>query len=228
MEKFYTKTFRVVAILVMLSTAQLGVTYSNAESGENLELMETQKDPKITNQSQKERLGVILTEKVVNGKLEVRQFALPEDTTEKDMNRILSLEGTSGWSYVNYKAYHSGIVLFDGKVSKVGERYWKISVHGTLDLSKGALNLHLSGKSDYSPPEIKENSSIEDLDYRVIFSGKMEESDKENVFAIAFMNSTQIPETSQNIELLQFGTENSEYVYTTECNQLVRNPCLVI
>ncbi|MEE9563314.1 MAG: hypothetical protein V3V69_00085, partial [Nitrosopumilaceae archaeon] len=69
-----------VAILVMLSTAQLGVTYSNAESGENLELMETQK----------ERLGVILTEKVVNGKLEVRQFALPEDTTEKDMNRILS------------------------------------------------------------------------------------------------------------------------------------------
>ena len=56
----------------------------------------------------------------------------------------------------------------------------------------------------------------------------MEESDKENVFAIAFMNFTQIPETSQNIELLQFGTENSEYVYTTECNQLVRNPCLVI
>ncbi len=218
MEKFYNKTFRVVAILVMLSTAQLGVTYSNAESGENLELMETQK----------ERLGVILTEKVVNGKLEVRQFALPEDTTEKDMNRILSLEGTSGWSYVNYKAYDSGIVLFDGKVSKVGEKYWKISVHGTLDLSKGALNLHLSGKSDNSDPEIIENSLKENYDYRVIFSGKMEESDKENVFAIAFMNSTQIPETSQNIKLLQFGTENSEYVYPTECNQLVRNPCLVI
>ena len=137
MEKFYNKTFRVVAILVMLSTSQLGVTYSNAESGENLELMETQKDPKITNKSQKERLEVILTEKVVNGKLEVRQFALPEDTTEKDMNRILSLEGTSGWSYVNYKAYHSGIVLFDGKVSKDGEKFWRISINGSMNLTKG-------------------------------------------------------------------------------------------
>ena len=63
MGKFYNKTFRVLAILLMLSTAQLGVTYSNAESEENLELKETQKDPKLTNKSQKEGLGVILTEK---------------------------------------------------------------------------------------------------------------------------------------------------------------------
>ena len=87
---------------------------------------------------------------------------------------------------------------------------------------------HLSGKSDNSNPENQENSSNEDLDYRVIFSGKMEDSDKENEFAIAFMNSTQIPETSQNIKLLQFGTQTSEYVHPTECNQLLRNPCLVI
>lgn len=62
----------------------------------------------------------------------------------------------------------------------------------------------------------------------IIFSGKMEESGKENVFAIAFMNSTQILETSQNIKLLQFGAENLEYLYPTECNQLVKNPYLVI
>jgi hypothetical protein len=62
----------------------------------------------------------------------------------------------------------------------------------------------------------------------IIFSGKMEESGKENVFAISFMNSTQIPETSQSIKLLQFGAEDLEYLYPTECNQLVKNPCLVV
>ena len=228
MEKIRTNTFRVVAMLIMLSTAPLGVSYSYAETEENLEIEEIQNDPNLPETPNIDRIRTILTEKVVNGKLEVMELILPKDTTDDDVNRILSLEGTSGWSLIDFQEYHSGIVLFDGKVSKVGEKYWKISVHGTLDLSKGSLNLHLSGKSNNSNPEIKENSSTENLDYRVIFSGKMEESDKENVFAIAFMNSTQIPETSQNIKLLQFGTENSEYVYPTECNQLVRNPCLVI
>ena len=32
---------------------------------------------------------------------------------------------TSGWAYVNYKAYNSGIVLFDGKASKVGDNLWR-------------------------------------------------------------------------------------------------------
>ena len=228
MEKIRTNTFRVVAMLIMLSTAPLGVSYSYAETEENLEIEEIQNDPNLPETPNIDRIRTILTEKVVNGKLEVMELILPKDTTDDDVNRILSLEGTSGWSLIDFQEYHSGIVLFDGKVSKVGEKYWKISVHGTLDLSKGSLNLHLSGKSNNSNPEIKENSSTENLDYRVIFSGKMEESDKENVFAIAFMNSTQIPETSQNIKLLQFGTENSEYLYPTECNQLVRSSCLVI
>ncbi len=223
MEKFYTKTFRVVAILVMLSTAQLGVTYSNAESGENLELMETQKDTKITNKSQKERLGVILTEKVVNGKLEVRQFALPEDTTEKDMNRILTLEGTSGWSYVNYKAYDSGIVLFDGKISKDGEKFWRISINGSMNLTKGELDFQSRGNLNNSSPKMDKNFSSEDLNYKVIFSGKTVESDKENVIAITSMNTSQSPETSQNIKLLQFGNPASESVNSIDCNQKVRN-----
>jgi len=223
MEKFYNKTFRVVAILVMLSTAQLGVTYSNAESGENLELMETQKDTKITNKSQKERLGVILTEKVVNGKLEVRQFALPEDSKEKDMNRILSLEGTSGWSYVNYKAYDSGIVLFDGKVSKDGEKFWRISINGSMNLTKGELDFQSRGNLNNSSPGMDKNFSSEDLNYKVIFSGKMVESDKENVIAITSMNTSQSPETSQNIKLLQFGNPASESVNSIDCNQKVRN-----
>ena len=228
MEKFNNKTFRVVAILLMLSTGQLGVTYSNAEAEENLELKETQKDQKLTIKSQKEGLGVILTEKFVNGKLEIRQFALPEDITEKDMNRILSLEGTSGWSYVNYKAYHSGIVLFDGKVSKEGEKFWKISINGSMNLTKGELDLQSRGKLNNSSPELDKNFSSEDLDYRVIFSGKLIESDKENIFAIASMNTSQSTEPSQNIKLLQFGNPTSESVNSIDCNQKVRNPILVI
>jgi len=227
MEKFYNKTFKVVAILVMLSTSQLGVTYSNAESGENFELKETQKDPKITNKSQKEKFGVILTEKMVNGKLEVRQFALPEDTTEKDMNRILSLEGTSGWSYVNYKAYHSGIVLFDGKVSKEGEKFWKISINGSMNLTKEELDLQSRGNLNNSSLGIGKNFSSEDLNYKVIFSGKMVESDKENIFAIASMNTSQSHETGQNIKLLQFGNPTSESVNSIDCNQEVRDSVLV-
>jgi len=227
MEKFYTKTFRVVAILVMLSTSQLGVTYSNAESEENSELKETQKDSKITNKSQKERLGVILTEKVINGKLEIRQFALPEDTIEKDMNRILTLEGTSGWSYVNYKAYHSGIVLFDGKVSKDGEKFWRISINGSMNLTKEELDLQSRENLNNSSPKMDKNFSSEDFNFKVIFSGKMIESNKENIFAIASMNTSQSHETGQNIKILQFGNPTSESVNSNNYNQEVRNSVLV-
>ena len=227
MEKVYTKTIRVVAILLMLSTSQLGVTYSNAESGENFELKETQKDPKITDKSQKERLGGILTEKVVNGKLEMRQFALPEDTTEKDMNRILSLEGTSGWSYVNYKAYHSGIVLFDGKVSKDGEKFWRISINESMNLTKEESDLQSRGNLNNSSPKMDKNFSSEDLNYRVIFSGKMMESDKENIFAIVSMITTQSPETSQNFKILQIENPTSDSVNSIDSNQKVRNSILV-
>ena len=229
MEKLHNKTIRVVAILLMLSTAPLAVTYSYAESEESLEPEKTQEDPKSTNKFQIERFGAILTEKVVNGKLEVKQFSLPEDSTKDDMSRILSLEGTSGWSYVNYKAYHSGIVLFDGKASKVGESYWKISANGNLNLPKGELDLELIEKSNSSYSGMNDNLPNEDLEYRVIFSGKMVESDKENVITIAFMNSNlKNPETSQDIKLLQFGNPTSETVNSIDCNQKVRNSFLVI
>ena len=65
----------------MLSPAPLAVTYSYAESEESLEPEKTQEDPKSTNKFQIERFGAILTEKVVNGKLEVKQFSLPKDST---------------------------------------------------------------------------------------------------------------------------------------------------
>ena len=226
MRKFQNNTLRVVTMLVMLSTASLGVSYSHAESEQNLEFEEIQYD--IPDDSSSDDIRTILTERVVDGKLEVMELVLPKDTTDEDLKRILSLEDTSGWSYLKYKAYQSGIVLFDGKVSKIGDKYWKISVNGTLDFSKGKLDLKLSGKSNGSDTKLTESPSQENLDYRVIFSGKMVESDKENVFAYAFMNSSQNPEVNQNLKLLQFGNLTSESMNTTEYNQKVRNSGLVI
>lgn len=228
MKKFRKNTFRVVATLVMLSTASLGVSYSYAESEENLEFEEIQYDLKLPGNSSSSEIRTILTEKMVDGKLEVLELVLPKDTKDEDLKRILSLEDTSGWSYFNYKAYQSGIVLFDGKVSKQGEKYWKISVNGTLDLSKGKLDLKVSGKSNSSDTKIGENPTNENLDYRIIFSGKMTESDRDDVFEYVFMNSSQNLEMNQNFKLLQFGNQTSESVKYPDNNQKVRNSGLVI
>ena len=228
MKKLRNNTFRVVGILVMLSTAPLGVSYSYAEIEENHEYEEIPYDPKLEEYTQLDEIRVILVEKVVDGNLEEIEFILPKDTTEEDIDRILSLEGTSNWSYVTYKTYNSGIVLFDGKVSKLGQQFWKISLNGTLNLSKGELNLEFSGKSNNSKAKINENFSTEDLDYRVIFSGNLDEPDKENVFAMALMNPSQGPETVKNFKFLQFGNITSENGKYSGWDQKLRNPGLVI
>ena len=169
MIKSHNKTIGVIAIFLMLGASPLSVTYSFADIENN----------------QKEGLGVLLTEEIVNGKLEVRHYALPDNTTEEDMQRRLSFEGqTSSWAYVNYQVYHSGIIIFDGKASKVGDNLWKISTNDVID---------------QTVPD-------EDLSYRVVFSGKAVETDEENVIAISFMNSSlKNPEMGQNIKFSQIG-----------------------
>ncbi len=216
-------------MLLMLSTAPLGVSYSYAETEENLEFEEIQYDIQIPENSHLDGTRTILTEKVVNGKLQVMEFVLPKDTTDEDLKRILSLEGTSSWSYIKSQAYHSGIVLFDGNASRAEDKYWKISVNGTLNLFKGELNHNLGGKSNNSATEISENSFNENLDYKVIFSGKMIEYDEESEFAISFMNSAlKNPETNMDVKLLQLGNPTSESVIFIDCKEKVRNSFLVI
>ena len=227
MQQFRNNTFRVVGILLMLSTAPLGVSYSFAEIEENSEYEEIPYDPNLEEYTQLDEIRVILVEKVIDGKLEEIEFVLPKDTVEEDFDRILDLEGTSSWSYVTYNTYNSGIVLFDGKVSKLGQQFWKISLSGTLNLSKGELNLDFSGKSNNSTNENSPNSS-EDLDYRVVFSGNLDESDEENVFAFAFMNPIQGSEPVKNFKFLQFGNQTSENGKNPGWDQQKPNPGLVI
>ena len=187
MKKSHNRTIGVIAVFLMLGASPLSVTYSFADIQDN----------------QKERIGVILTEEVVNGKLQVRHYALPDDITEDDIQRRLSFEGQpSSWAYVNYQAYHSGIVIFDGKASKVGEDLWEISTNDVMN----------------------KTVSDENFSYRVVFSGKAVEIDEENVIAISFMNySLKNPEIGQNIKFLQVGDLTIKSEKSINSNQEFRN-----
>ena len=165
MVKSQIRVIGAIVILLMLGASPLSVNYSFADNE--------------SNQEQDREFRGILTEKVVDGKLEVRQYALPEEITDADLKRMLSFEGQMSWAYVNFKTYQSGIILFDGKASKIGENLWEISI---------------------------QDVSNEDLSFKIVFSGKIAETDEQNVFAISFMNSMiKNPETAQNIRLLQIG-----------------------
>jgi len=216
-----------MAILFMLSTAPLAVTYSYAESGGNSILEGPHEDLKSKDNSQKERLRTFFTEESVDEKLEDRKLVFPENTDD-EMNRILSLDGTSGWSNADSKQYQSGIVIFDGKSSKDEVKYWKISVNGSLNLSKGELNLEVKGKSISSNSDKAENLPKPDLGYRVIFSGNMTESDEKNQILIAFLNSTlENSEKNLNPQVLQIKSPTSEPIVPVDSNQKVRNQNLV-
>jgi len=192
MVKPQNRTIGVIAVLLMLGASPISVTYSFADNTGVYE-------PKGS--SKKDGLEVILTEKVVDGELEVQRYALPSDTSKEDMQRMLSIE-TSGWAIMNYKAYNVGITLFDGKAIKVGQDLWEISTNGVLSLEEKEFDLELSGKSNGSHVVMHGTASDEDLSYKVVFSGKI--SENENVFEV-FFNSGVNPEMGQNIKFLQIG-----------------------
>ena len=181
MVKFQIRNIEAVAILLMLAASPLSITYAFGE-----------------NDSNPEELRTILTEKVVDGKLKVNHYALPDSLSEADLQRTLSIDGQMSWAYVNYKSYNAGIVLFDGKASKLGENLLEIS--------------------------ISENILDEEGSFQVIFSGKVAESDEENVFAVSLMNSMiKNPETAQSLKLLQIGESNINSGNSIGFNQEFRN-----
>ena len=182
MKKSQSRSFGVIAVLLMLGTSPLSVSYSFADFGENnSELLENK------------RLGVILTEKIVDGKLQIQQYSLPDGFSDDDMNRMASFE-SSNWAYVNYNALHSGIVLYDGKASKIGENKLEIST-----------NLLKDSQFEHDLPE----NSEKELSYKVIFSGNIVNSDLESEKIIFFVNSILFPEIAGNTEFLEYD-ENLE------------------
>ncbi len=208
MKKSHNRTIGVIAVFLMLGASPLSVTYSFADIQDN----------------QKERIEVILTEEVVNGKLQVRHYALPDDITEDDIQRRLSFDGqTTSWAYVNYQVYHSGIVIFDGKASKVGENLWEISTNDVINLGEGQIDLELSGKFNGSHVVMHGTASDEDLSYRVVFSGKVVETDEE-IVAIYFLNSgLKNPEMGQNVKFLHIGEMTIKSEKSITSNQELKN-----
>lgn len=184
MVNFHNKAVLGLAILVMLSTSPMSVSYTFAESSDEFEQKIVQ-SPKIGTNTQ-----AIITEKVVDGKLEVKRFALPENISKEDMNRMISFEGeTSGWAYVSQKAYQSGIILYDGKLFKVGKNMMEISDEKTLGLHG-----------------FTETSKNEEFSFRVIFSGKVIEAGSET-FAVIFTNPS-IRDPNTDLANLVQTTEN--------------------
>ena len=197
MVKPQNRTIGVIAVLLMLGASPITVTYSFADDTGVYKPKGSSKD---------EGLGVILTEKMVNGKLLVQRYALPHDTSKEDMYRMLSLE-TSGWTIVNYKAYNAGITLFDGKAVKVGQDLWVVSTNEVPSLGEREFDLELNGKSNGSHVELHGAGSDEEFSYKVVFSGKIKEN--ENIFEV-FFNSAVNPEMGQNIKILQIGATSFE------------------
>jgi hypothetical protein len=210
MIKFQKRTILGIVILFILGASPLSITYSFGEDYR----VENEKDIQNPEKTLKKgRLSVILTEKIVNGRLEVQHYTVPEEITEDDKQRMLSFEGeTSGWAYVNYKAYHAGITLFDGKATKVGENMWQKSTNDMLKIENGEIEPKISEKNDNSDQVMNGSALEETLSYKVIFSGKFTETEYENVLITSFIKSGLNSETSQNIKLLQIGeiTNNSE------------------
>ena len=200
MKKSRKRSLGVIVILLMLGTSPLSVSYSFADLEEN-----------NSNLLENERLGMILTEKVVNGKLKIQQYSLPDKFSDDDMKRIPSFdEQPSSWAYVNYKTLHSGIVLYDGKASKIGEDQLKISTNMLKD-SQFGLELHENSQR-------RSEDSKKDLSYKVIFSGNIVNSDFESEKIIYFVNSILFPEMTLNEKFLEyegFGNDSS--------NQELRN-----
>ena len=179
MVKLKIRIIGVLAILLMLGTSPLSVN-AFAEN-------------KVNQEENRE----ILTEKMVDGKLKVNHYALPNDLVEGDLQRILPMDEKVTWGYVNYKSYNAGIVIFDGKASKLGENLWKIVVNE--DLSDVELSL------------------------TVIFSGFDVESD-ENKIAVSLMNfMIKNLESAQNIKILQVGDQATNTENIIGSNQEFRN-----
>jgi hypothetical protein len=219
MVKLQPRTIRGVIVLWMLCASPISVTYSFAD------IEDGQNELKILKNTENERLDGILVEKMIDGDLKVRHYALTDEFSKKDIQKMLSFDEEISWAYVNYKAYHSGIVLFDGKAPKISNDLLEISTNGTLNLAKIQSDLELSEKSD-NFNEIHGVASSEDLSYKIIFSGKIGEPSEENTFLVSYINSMVIPEMAQNINILHIEDQaiNSEEMMNS--HQEIRNSVL--
>ena len=163
-----------IVVLLMLATSSLSATYSYAESNN------TQENTSLGNQEvencKKGGLRTILTEKIVDGKLEVQQYAIPNLVTKEEVRKTMQIENqTLNWTLV-CNTYNSGIVLFDGKTSKIKDNFWIDS----SDIRK-FVSVEWTEQKDDVPVTQKEIG--QDYNYQIIFTADTDEF-QENEFFI--------------------------------------------
>ena len=91
------RTIEIIVILLMLSASPLSVTYTFADLSDYLD--EKDSNPDVPKDVQNSRLRIILTEKLVKGKLGVRHHALPGNFSDDDIQRMPSFEDkTPDWA----------------------------------------------------------------------------------------------------------------------------------
>ena len=179
----------------MLGISPMTVTYSFSEEDDT----EFQKSDNLDKKVSKWEM-IILTEKVVDGKLELSRYAVPYDISHEELEGKLLAEGKTSWTYVSHKGYQAGIVLFNGKASKIDDDLWKITSDEVLTpvidelQPEFGMSLNKSGQKN-------------ELGYKIIFSGKMVESYIDSNFLISLMNS---------------GLNNSEFEQNVKIEQTVK------
>ena len=123
----------------------------------------------------KSRLKTILAEKIVDGKLEIQQYTFSNIIPKEDIQRTMQLDNqTSNWVYV-CNTYNSGIVLFDGKASKLGDNLW--------GNSSKFMNYELPEwkEQNYTSFDSQKQNSHE-YSYQIIFSVNTEEIQENELF----------------------------------------------
>jgi hypothetical protein len=196
----------VIGVIFMLMASPLTVTYAQTDTFDS-EVMDSSNKEISKSEIREEKVKAILAERIVDGKLLVRQFDVPENASSDEIRKILMFDGkTNGWAYIHGKAYNSGIVLFDGRAIKIGEQSWKLSTKGEIKVGGRNLDLDLTGKVHGNRVILHGTASNEELKYRIVLSGNIAQVGEENVFALSFIHAgLKNPDSGPNITLYQLG-----------------------
>jgi len=191
MEGIFQKRIGGIIILIMLGISPMTVAYSFSEEDDK----EFQKSDNLDKKGSKWK--IILTEKVVDGKLELSRYAIPNDISHEDLEGKLLAEGKTSWTYVSHKGYQAGIVLFNGKASKIDDNLWKIT-------SDEILTPIIDEPQPEFGTSLNKTGQNKELGYKIIFSGKMVESYIDSNFLISLMDSgLNNSEFDQNVKIEQ-------------------------
>ena len=197
-----------IVVLLMLATSSLSATYSFAEPNN------TQENTSLENQEMKNckkgGLRTILTEKIVDGKLEIQQHTIPNLVTKEEVRKTMQIENqVLNWTLV-CNTYNSGIVLFDGKTSKIKDNFWRDSSY----IGKFVSAEWKEQKDDIS---INQKEIVQDYNYQIIFTGNTDEF-QENEFFITL--SLEIRPNFQDYENCTMIEGFESYNKSTIHNQL--------